>query len=105
MRFLKIPLALCVFSLLMGCSESDNYTDETGKTKFIEASAPVFTPATTTRASNGDVENSIYWDNTDVIAVNSLKSSRTRVNAYVCFQCGASHALLWRLPIFGLRLL
>lgn len=82
MRFLKIPLALCVFSLLMGCSESDNYTDETGKTKFIEASAPVFTPATTTRASNGDVENSIYWDNTDVIAVNSLKSSRTRVNAY-----------------------
>lgn len=80
MKIPKILTALCLLSLLFGCKESDDYTDETGRTKFIEATAPVFVPVT--RASDGDVENTIYWDNTDLVAVNSLKSSRTRVDAY-----------------------
>lgn len=71
----------CLALLTAGCHDNDyGDIDHSGKTKFIEATTPVFIPSS--RASDGDVTNTIYWDNSDQVAVNSLKSSRTRVDAY-----------------------
>lgn len=58
--------------IAIACSDNEPSPNTEEKSKFIKAVTPDFVP---TRIESGDVPNSVYWQEEDLVVVNGLRSS------------------------------